>query len=255
MREIFNYNGANITFRNESGLLMANATEMAKPFGKTTKDWLRTSQAQELINSLSIKRRISLTDLVIVNQGGTNQGTWMHEDVALLFSQWLSPDFYLWCNDRIKELLTTGVATASNDDALIAQAMQVLQRRLDASRQRTQILEGTIEHQQEEIKQLAPKAEYTDCVLQSTSTYTMTQVAKEIGMSAIALEKHLHDQGVMFRQSGQWILYAKYQNKGYTKTRTHHYTHSDGTTGTNAITVWTEKGRAFVHQTMKGGAL
>jgi phage antirepressor YoqD-like protein len=81
----------------------------------------------------------------------------------------------------------------------------------------------------------------------------MTQVAKEIGMSAVALEKHLHDEGVMFKQSGQWILYAKYQDKGYTKTRTHHYTHSDGTTGTNTITVWTEKGRAFVHELMKKG--
>ncbi|MDR0572891.1 MAG: phage antirepressor KilAC domain-containing protein [Tannerella sp.] len=108
---------------------------------------------------------------------------------------------------------------------------------------------------EKENRQLAPKAEYTDKVLQSISTYTMTQVAKEIGMSAVALEKRLHDEGVMFKQSGQWILYAKYQDKGYTKTRTHHYTHSDGTTGTNTITVWTEKGRAFVHQIMKGGAL
>ena len=37
-------------------------------------------------------------------------GTWFHEDVALVSAQWLSPDFYLWCNDRIKELIKNGVS-------------------------------------------------------------------------------------------------------------------------------------------------
>lgn len=32
----------------------------------------------------------------------------MHEDVALEFARWLSPMFAIWCNDRIKELLTKG---------------------------------------------------------------------------------------------------------------------------------------------------
>jgi phage antirepressor YoqD-like protein len=252
---VFNYNGANITFRNENGLLMANATEMAKPFGKLPKDWLNTKQAKELINSLSTKRGIPLLDLVSVNQGGNNPGTWMYEDVALPFAQWLSTDFYLWCNDRIKELLTTGVTTVRSDDEAIFYAISVLQKRIDASQQRVQILEGENEHLTKEVKQLAPKAEYTDSVLQSTSTHTMTQVAKELGMSAYALEKKLHAAGVMFKQSGQWFLYAKYQDKGYTRPRTHCYPKSDGTSGTNTITVWTEAGRAFIHQLMKGGAL
>lgn len=34
----------------------------------------------------------------------------MHEDVALEFARWLSPMFAIWCNDRIKELLTEGHA-------------------------------------------------------------------------------------------------------------------------------------------------
>jgi anti-repressor protein len=78
----------------------------------------------------------------------------------------------------------------------------------------------------------------------------MTQVAKELGMSAISLERQLHNAGVIFKQSGQWFLYARHQGKHYTKPRTHSYTHKDGTTGTNTITVWTEKGRAFIHQIM-----
>jgi prophage antirepressor-like protein len=121
----------------------------------------------------------------------------------------------------------------------------------EAAQQRVQMLEGEKELLEKENRQLVPKAAYTDRVLQSTATHTMTEVAKELGMSAIALEKKLHASGVMFKQSGRWMLYAKYQGNGYTKPRTHHYFHSDGTAGTSTITVWTETGRAFVHQIMK----
>lgn len=86
---------------------MVNATEMAKFFGKTPKDWLRTDASKEFINTLSAVRQICQTELVSVRQGGDPkmQGTWMHEDAALEFARWLSPAFAIWCNDRIKELL------------------------------------------------------------------------------------------------------------------------------------------------------
>jgi len=54
---------------------MVNATEMAKPFGKRTSDWLITKQSTDLIISLSAVTGIPVTGLVIANQGGNNQGT------------------------------------------------------------------------------------------------------------------------------------------------------------------------------------
>ena len=125
---IYSYKGSEISFMSGEST-MINATQMAKPFNKRTNDWLSLKQTNELIDSLSAKTGIPATGLVTVNQGGNNQGTWLYEDLALIFAQWLSPDFYLWCNDRIKELLKTGVATVSNDDEAIAYAMQVLNRR------------------------------------------------------------------------------------------------------------------------------
>ena len=102
----FSYKGSKITFSTESGLKI-NATQMAKPFMKQPKDWLRLQSAQEFIATLSAVRQICLTELVLKKQGGNGeQGTWMHEDVALEFARWLSPAFAIWCNDRIKELLT-----------------------------------------------------------------------------------------------------------------------------------------------------
>ena len=100
----FTYEGNPITFAT-CGNVMMNATQMCKPFGKTPKDWLRTNQAQDFINTLSVVRQKCLTDLVVVYQGGTTQGTWMHEDVAVEFARWLSPKFAIWCNDRIKDML------------------------------------------------------------------------------------------------------------------------------------------------------
>ena len=85
--------------------MTVNATQMAKPFGKSAKDWLKTQAAKEFIVSLSEVKKILSADLVKVVYGD-NGGTWMHEDVALEFARWLSPKFAIWCNDRIKELLT-----------------------------------------------------------------------------------------------------------------------------------------------------
>jgi hypothetical protein len=74
-------------------------------------------------------------------------------------------------------------------------------------------------------------------------------------MSAVSIEKKLHDKGVIFRQSGEWLPYCKYQDKGYHSFRTHVYPKSDGSEGSKRILVWNESGRAFVHQIMKGGVL
>ena len=246
--QVYNYNGNNITFQLGNGDVMINATEMAKAFGKTPKDYLRTQSAQELINALSVRLKCLTADLVKVVQGGDIQGTWLHEDVALDFAQWLSVDFKLWCNARIKELLKTGVTTISDEDEAIYNAMNILQKRLEASKQKVQMLESKVELQETEIKYLAPKAQYTDEVLQSTSTFTTTQIAKDLGMSAQALNQKLKERKIQFFQSGQWFLTHTYQDKGYTDMRiTPYFDTKTGEPKTSQSMVWTEKGRQFIH--------
>ena len=247
-QEIFRYNGSPITFNNGDSVVI-NATEMAKPFGKTAKDWLRTKSAEEFIDSLSAVRQICPTELVRVIQGGNGvQGTWMHEDVAMEFARWLSPKFAIWCNDRIKELLTHGVATVRNDDEAIAYAMAVLSKRLDESKQKVQMLESENTSLTEENKALAPKAQYTDEVLQSTTTYTLTQVAHDLGMRSVhVLIKLLVSLKILFKQSGQWQPTRKVADKDYFQTRTHRYFKTDGSICSSISTVVTEKGRQYLH--------
>ena len=104
------------------------------------------------------------------------------KNVALEFARWLSPAFAIWCNDRIKELMRTGVATVSNDDEAIAYAMGVLQKRLEQARQEKAMLEQQNNYLANEIKQAVPKLQYYDNTLQSAHTYTSTQMAKELNM-------------------------------------------------------------------------
>lgn len=103
------------------------------------------------------------------------------------------------------------------------------------------------ERLQLEIGNLAPKAAYHDRVLQSSSLITTTVIAADLGMSAVKLNKILQDNQVIYKQGKTWILYAKYQGKEYTHSKTHTYTKLDGTVGTEIHTYWTEKGRNFIY--------
>lgn len=106
----FSYNGSKVTFSRSDNAVMINATEMSRPFGdhKRPSKWLDNDSSKELLKAVAKARKRPLDSLVIIKRGGNNPSTWMHEDVALMFAQWLSPDFYVWCNDHIKELLMTG---------------------------------------------------------------------------------------------------------------------------------------------------
>ena len=105
--------------------------------------------------------------------------------------------------------------------------------------------------QSEELQKQAPKVAYYEEVLQSQSTYNTNQIAKELGTSAITLNKKLRDLGVQYKQGGTWLLYHKYQNKGYTKTQTYPFVDSNGNTQTSMQTVWTEEGRLCIHKILK----
>lgn len=152
----------------------------------------------------------------------------------------------------LKEIRQTGgyLATQQEDtpEVIMARALQVAQSTIEKHQRQLELAEATIEEQTAQLKEQAPKVEYVDNVLASANTYTSTQLAKELNLRhAEHLHALLKDRGVMYRQSGQWLIAAKYSERGYTKTRTHAYVRSDGSQGTNSITVWTESGRLFLH--------
>lgn len=273
----FIYEGSPVTFQIGEAT-MVNATEMAKPFGKQPVFWLNNQYTKGFLKELAELRNLSSADLVRVIKGGNDknaQGTWFHEDVALEFARWLSPQFAIWCNDRIKELMKYGVtATPQTIDSVLADpdnairlltALKEERKALKAANRQIAVLEDQkkayhsenrrllkLKDRQDEImREQAPLVEYAQNVLDSYDTFTSTQIAKELGMSAQALHKFLNDAGVMFRHGSQWFLYAKYQAKGFVKTREHTYQRKDGRTGLFLTTVWTEAGRMFVRRVVQ----
>ena len=102
------------------------------------------------------------------------------------------------------------------------------------------------EIQSEQLKIVVPKAEYFDRTLMAKNTVSTTVIAKELGMSAITLNKKLKEMGIQYKVGQTWVLTAKYQDKGYTDTQT--YTEIiDGESRSYVSTVWTQRGREFVH--------
>ncbi len=111
--------------------------------------------------------------------------------------------------------------------------------------------QGQAELSAERIKEIEPKAEFFDQLMQSESLLLTDQIAKELGMTAVRLNRKLEELGVQFKRGLQWVLTAKYANNGYTKTKTYIYTKRDGTMESTVRTVWTERGRLFIHQLVK----
>lgn len=110
-------------------------------------------------------------------------------------------------------------------------------------------IENQMQHQQ--IGELKPKADYYDQILKSKKLITVNAIAKDYGMSGQAFNKLLHELKVQFKQSGQWFLYAKYHDKGYTSSEPHRYTKKDGTEDFRLHTKWTQKGRIFLYNLLK----
>ena len=105
-----------------------------------------------------------------------------------------------------------------------------------------------IESLHHQIEALEPKAEYCDEVLDSVSCLTTTQIAKELSMTVSDLTRLLEHRKVMYKQSGQWMLYADYARKGYAKSRTTMRRDIEGDMHTYTRLVWTEEGRRFIQR-------
>ena len=227
-------------------------------------------KAVELTNTTAVKKRldaedVQLVDLHALNSNneqivGNSMANFITEsgfyDVLLESSSPKVKPFRRWItHDVLPSIRRHGgylvTKQGESDDELIARAMGLLHKKLEESKQFIARQELEIEKHQELMKSIAPKADYYDQVLTAESTYTTTQIAKEFGMSGKRLNEVLHAMGVQYKVNEQWVLYADYCGKGYTKTLTFTYSDADGQLHSRQSTAWTEKGREFIHKLMR----
>lgn len=132
----------------------------------------------------------------------------------------------------------------NSPEKIMARALKIAEGRLN-------VLQIESAQQKQLIGELKPKVDYLDRILKNKSIMTVTAIAKDYGMSAAQFNKKLYKLGIQFKQSRQWFLYSKYQDCGYTHSKTTEITHKDGTTEIRLNTEWTQKGRLFLYEILK----
>lgn len=136
-------------------------------------------------------------------------------------------------------------------EQIMARALKMADKAIISLKDRCNLLDGQVVEQQKLISQMRPKADYLDRILSSKSLVATTQIAKDYGYSATAFNKILRELGVQFKVNKQWVLYAKYQNLGYTHSRTINITRSDNRPDVVMQTEWTQKGRLFLYDLLR----
>lgn len=99
-----------ISLRAKDGFI--NATAMCRAAGKLWSNYRQNSTTEAYLAELSTVLGIPRTEIVQSVAGGSNQGTWVHPQVAIHLAQWLSPQFAVqvsqWVYDWMKGKTPSG---------------------------------------------------------------------------------------------------------------------------------------------------
>lgn len=201
-----------------------------------------------------------VTKRYILTEGGNQEMSFIPEgDIYRLIIRSKLPSaekFESWVMDEVlPQLRQTGSYSMTKQDSYMIEDPIERAKRWIEEQEEKRILEKENEKllqdtkiQQQVIGELQPKADYTDEILKSNSSMNISQIAKDYGMSAKAMNSLLHDLGVQYKSNGQWLLYSNFHDKGYTKSETGTY---DNGNQTYVHTKWTQKGRLFLYELLK----
>ena len=92
---------------------------------------------------------------------------------------------------------------------------------------------------------------YYNKILNSSALMSITQIAKDYGMTGHRMNTLLHDLGVQYKQSGVWLLYSQYQELGWTQSTTYVANEGFPNETVNFLTIWTQKGRLALYKLLK----
>ena len=136
-------------------------------------------------------------------------------------------------------------------EQVFARALKMADQTIAKLKDSVKSLSTEISVKNQIIGELKPKADYYDEILKNPGLVTITQIAKDYGMSGKKMNDILHDIGIQYKQSGQWLLYSKYHCMGYTHSETVDIVRSDGRPDVKMNTKWSQKGRIFLYDKLK----
>lgn len=232
-------------------------------------------RANDLMNWLGIKNvttlieRVDKEEVLKLNLSSRSGETWfLTEDglyeVLMSSRKPIAKQFKKGIKKILHEIRTKGgyIATTQNDTpaTILARAMKVADEVIAEHEKRIKELEEQGRHQEivieqkdaqidaqdKQIKIAAPKAEYYDNTLASTTCITTTQVADDLHITARTLNAKLKELGIIYSQSGQWHLKMPYKGWNLAGTRTYNYQSSNGEISTSTTLVWNQRGKRFI---------
>lgn len=202
----------------------------------------------------------------MMTPGGRQKVTIINESgvYALVFSSKLesAKRFKRWVTSEVLPTIRKTGGYVNNDELFIEtyfsqvdeSTKSMLRSTLATVREvneKNRQLQQTVAVQNQQITEMKPKVTYYDIVLQCPDTIAISVIAKDYGKSAKWMNNYLNTKGIQYKQGDVWLLYQKYAEKGYTKTKTIVYDGVDANNHSKIHTYWTQKGRLFIYDLMK----
>lgn len=108
------YLGKEIVFTPDGWI---NATQTVKTLeAKHLSGFMKSKYFKEYLNSYCKYHKVERDHVIQIVKGNFSksdqtkrsitQGTFLHPDLAVLFARWINPDFAVWADDIIKQILT-----------------------------------------------------------------------------------------------------------------------------------------------------
>lgn len=244
------------------------SVEIAELINKPHNDVMKAIRAMEPAWEKVCKGKFSLTSREVVQPNGGKRSLPCYElgkteclFIATKFNDEARAMIILRWEQLEKEKAnnTPAVPTTFREALLLAAEQQAQieeQRKLIGQQQEK------IENNNKEIIELTSavasmekKVTYLDKILECKSTVKATTIAQDYGMTATTFNKMLFKYGIQHKCGDVWVLYAKYLPQGYVKDVAFQYVKNDGTQAVKPNMQWTQKGRMFLYEFLKGKSI
>lgn len=207
---IFNYQDRfPITFKTEGGKTMINATQMAHSFGKLPAEWLRLAATQEFREVLVQRGESPSLESQVMTTRGNTGATWIEESLAMEYARWLSPDFSVWCNNRIQELVTKGYATLRGRREHCSSFSEAVSNYPVPQNFEEALMLAA--QQAKKIREDEPKVAFYKDYVEDRDCFKSGRIAEELQITTVQLHRFLAENNIVKFEKRQWVVFTPYQ--------------------------------------------
>lgn len=217
---------------------------------KDVAEWIEydKSSLNKMINSVDEEEKLSGT---IFRAGQRREMWFLTEDglyeVLMQSRKPIAKSFKKKVKEILKDVRKHGMyATDNVIDTMLSDPDTMIELLTNYKAEKEKRIEA-----EEQVRTLEPKAVYYDKILNNPNLLSVSQIAKDYGMSARAFNTMLKDMKIQYKSGKQWFLYAKYQKEKYTHSSVYIGCNNYGQEVTNTITKWTQNGRKFLYNRLK----